>query len=503
MKAVFLIFAVLIAVEIKAAEFNVKQFGAVGNGSALDTTALQAAIDAAKKTGGGIVSLPPGIYLCGTLRLKSDVTLQLQKGAILLGSTEAKDYRNGALIIAEKECHIGICGDGAIDGQGAELCAKLGRQNPTGQRGIDGSYRGNGRPFLIRLASCTNVTVRGITLKASPAWVQEYRDCVRLTLERVTVRSTAAWNNDGMDLNGCQDVVVRDCDVDADDDGICLKSEGAAVNACDRVLIENCRVRSSASALKFGTGSRVGFKNITVRNLDIHDTARSAIAIESVDGALIENVNISHVRATNTGNAIFIRIGHRNTNAPVGTLRNVLISDVVVEVPAGQPDLKYPFSCPPDLRTPHNLIPSSIVGLPGHPVQNVTLRDVTIVYAGGGTRERGQVALDKVPEVPRRYPEFTQFGELPAWGFYIRHAEGVSFSNCTFRCVSPDFRSAVVADDVKKLELVACHLPPAGDEPVVTLNQVESATFQSCLPPPNPKSFLKTTGNCSEITTQP
>ena len=487
----------------EAAEFSVKQFGVLGDGMTKDTAAVQRAIDAARKAGGGIVLLPPGVYLCGTLHLKSNVTLQLQKDASLLGSTDPKDYRNGALIAADKEHNIGICGEGTIDGRGAQLCAELGRQNPAGQRGIDGSYRGNGRPFLIRFTSCTNVTVRGITLKAAPAWVQEYMDCVSLTLERITVRSAVAWNNDGMDINGCQDVVVRGCDVDSDDDGICLKSEGAAVNACDRVLIENCRVRSSASALKFGTGSHIGFKNITVRNLDIYDTARSAIAIESVDGALIENVNISHVRATNTGNAIFIRIGQRNTNAPAGTVRNVLISDVVVEVPAGQPDLKYPFPCPPDLRTPHNLIPSSIVGLPGHPVQNVSLRDVTIVYAGGGTRERGDITLNKVPEVSRRYPEFTQFGNLPAWGFYIRHAENISFSNCTFRCLAPDFRSAVVGDDVQKLELVACHLQPAGEEPLVVINDVERATFRSCMPPLNSKTFLKTTGNCSEITTQP
>jgi len=481
-----------------AADFDVKKKGATGDGLTKDTAAVQQAIEAACAAGGGTVLLPPGAYLCGTLELKSGVTLQLQKGATLLGSTDPKDYRHNALLVADKQHQLGLCGGGCIDGQGAQLYAAIEK---------DGAWRKPGekrpsenvRPMLIKFTGCADVTLRDLTLRSAACWVQDYIDCERLTLEHVTVRSTAAWNNDGIDIYGCRDVVVRGCDVDSADDGICLKSGDAA---CDRVLIENCRVRSSASALKFGTASHIGFKNITVRNLEVYDTARSAIALESVDGALIENVDIAHVRATNTGNAIFLRLGHRDAKSPVGALRNVLISDVTVEVPADQPDLKYPFPCPP-VRAPHNPFPSSIVGLPGHPVQNVTLRDITISYAGGGRRERAQVTCDRVPEQAARYPEFSMFGELPAWGFYCRHAEGLTFSNCTFRCAAHDYRSALVCDDVTRLDLAGCRLLSAGDEPVILLNAVHGARLRSCPPPAGARPFLEARSGCSQITTVP
>lgn len=481
-----------------AADFDVKKQGATGDGRTKDTAAVQQAIEAASRAGGGTVLLTPGAYLCGTLELKSGVTLQLQKGATLLGSTDPKDYRHNALLVAEQQHQLGLCGAGCIDGQGAQLYAAIEKDGAWRKLGEKRPPE-NTRPMLIKFTGCADVTVRDLTLKAAACWVQDYIDCERLTLERVTVRSTAAWNNDGIDIYGCRDVVVRGCDVDSADDGICLKSGDAA---CDRVRIENCRVRSSASALKFGTGSHVGFKNITVRNLEVYDTARSAIALESVDGAIIENVDIAHVRATNTGNAIFLRLGHRDAKSPVGALRNVQISDVTVEVPPDQPDLKYPFPCPP-VRAPHNLFPSSIVGLPEHPVQNVTLRDITIRYAGGGRRERAQVPFDRVPEQAGRYPEFSMFGELPAWGFYCRHAEGISFSNCTFRCAARDYRSALVCDDVKGLHLDTCHLLPAGDEPVILLNNVRDAVLRACPPPAGAAPFLDRRGGCSQVVTAP
>ncbi len=481
-----------------AAEFDARKYGAAGDGRTKDTAALQKAIDAASGSGGGTVLLTPGAYLCGTLEMKSGVTLQLQKGATLLGSTDPRDYHHNALLVAEGQHHLGLCGEGCIDGQGAQLYAAIEKDGAwrklSGKRPPE-----NLRPMLIKFTGCAEVTVRDLTLKSAACWVQDYIDCERLTLDHVTVRSTAAWNNDGIDIYGCRDVVVRGCDVDSADDGICLKS---GATACDRVLIENCRIRSSASALKFGTSSHAGFKNITVRHLDIYDTARSAIALESVDGALIENVDISHVRATNTGNAIFLRLGHRDEKSPVGALRNVQISDVIVDVPADQPDLKYPFPCPP-VRAPHNLLPASIVGLPGHPVQNVRLRDITITYAGGGRRDRAQVTPDRVPEQAAKYPEFSMFGELPAWGFYCRHAEGISFSNCTFRCTARDYRSALVCDDVKNLVLDGCHLLPAGDEPTVLLNNVRDALLRASPAPAGAKTFLETRGDCAHITTLP
>ena len=280
--------------------FDVRQYGAAGNGTTMDTMALQKAIDAAVAAGGGIVVFSPGKYLSGSLDVRSHVTLQLDKGATLLGSPHRADYRKvnfHGLLLADQQQDITIRGAGVIDGQGTLLSADTKRLWKEGK--LSGAKEGE-RPVLINFRRCRNITVQGITLKDSACWVEDYRDCEHLTIENITVRSLAALNNDGIDIDGCNHVIVRGCDIDSEDDGICFKSED---KACDDVLVENCRVRSSCNALKFGTGSTVGFKNITCRNLDIYDTYISAIALESVDGGEMENVHISHIKITDSHNA--------------------------------------------------------------------------------------------------------------------------------------------------------------------------------------------------------
>jgi polygalacturonase len=206
------------------------------------------------------------------------------------------------------------------------------------------------RPQLIEIVDCTDVTVQGVTLKNSSCWVQTYIRCERLALDHVTVRSTAYWNNDGLDIVDCHKASVTHCDIDSADDGICLKSGDAKQGGCEDILIEDCTIRSSASAFKFGTASRGGFRRITARRLRIHDTFRAAIAIESVDGAVIDGVDISDVQATNTGGAIFVRLGHRHKDGEPGSIRNVRISDVTVEIPAIAPDANYPHPGHPRAR---------------------------------------------------------------------------------------------------------------------------------------------------------
>ena len=199
-------------------------------------------------------------------------------------------------------------------------------------------------------------------------WVQTYHLCENLRIDSITVKSNAYWNNDGIDIDNCKNVQVTNCDVDSADDGICLKSETKGAS-CDSVYIANCRVRSSASAIKFGTASHGGFRNVTIRNITVYDTYRSAIALESVDGGTLENIEVSDIEAKNTGNAIFIRLGHRNVDGKVGVARNIKIKNVKVEVPFEQPDLYYPMRGPA-LPFFHNPIPSSVTGIPGHRVEN-------------------------------------------------------------------------------------------------------------------------------------
>jgi len=479
--------------------FNVRHYGASGDGTNMDTAALQQAIDAAADAGGGTVILPPGRYLSGSLGLKSHVTLQLDKGATLLGSPHRLEYHKvnfHGLLLADRQQDIAICGKGVIDGQGTLLAADTERLWKEGK--LPDAKEGQ-RPVLINFRNCKNVTVRDITLKDSACWVEEYRDCEHLTIDNITVRSIAAMNNDGIDIDGCAHVAVRGCDINSEDDGICLKSVD---KACDDVLVENCRVRSSCNALKFGTGSSVGFKNVICRNLEIYDTYISGIALEIVDGGEMENVRISHIKITDSHNAIFVRLGHRNVNGAVGSLHGVSLSDITAEIPNLPPDQMNKFPGPNPYHNP-TLITASITGLPGHPVQDVTLKNITIVYGGiGSAPQPKHLRLDslaKVPECANNYPESRMFGTLPAWGFYCRHAKGIKFDNVTLRVQGEDYRPSLLCDDVRDIELNGFHVGSAGSEPVIVLNDVQGATIRDSAAPPGASSFVKTMGSTRDV----
>ena len=481
------------------ATFNVRQYGAAGDGARLDTAALQQAIDAAATAGGGTVLFPPGRYLSASLDLKSRVTLQLDEGATLLGSPHRLDYRAGkviSLLRADRLQDIAVCGKGVIDGQGILLAADTERLSKEKKLANAKEFS---RPMLISFRDCKNVTIRDITLKDSASWVQHYRDCEHLTIENIKVRSISIANNDGIDVDGCVHAVVRGCDIDSEDDGICLKSDN---RACDDVLVENCRVRSSCNALKFGTSSVGGFKNVICRNIEIYDTYEDAIALHIVDGGAMENVQISHIKITDSQNAIFIRLGNRK--GAIGTLRGVTISDVTAEI-LDRPRASMNKLQASEVMTKHRptLITSSIVGLPGHPVQDVTLRNITIVYGGvGNTPQPGQPRLDslaKVPEKATSYPQGSMFGVLPAWGFYCRHAEGIKFDNVTLRVKNQDYRPALVCDDVRNIELNGFHVESAGSEPVIVLNDVQGATIHDSAAPPGASSFVKTIGGTRDV----
>ena len=462
---------------LMARDFDVRSHGATGDGKALDTNAIQKTIDAAALAKGGRVVFPPGTYLSGSIRLKSHVKLHLEKGATLLGSTDHSHYQRLnflALVMANEQENIGISGEGVIDGQGKILAEAVIAPIKPGQFPDAGEAK---RPVLINFRNCRDITVRDVNLRESACWVQLYRDCDRVLIENITVRTMAAITNDGLDLDGCSNVIVRGCDIDSEDDALCLKSSR---RVCENVRIENCRLRSTCNALKFGTASAKGFRNITVRNLEIHDTYFSGIALEIVDGGMMENVNISKVNMTTTNNPIFIRLGHRNVKGPVGSIKGVTISDVTAEIPNRKKSEMNKFpSYWRHLCT--TLITGSITGLPGHPVRGVTLRNIAITYGGIGDSPKPDHILlknlEKVPECAQNYPESKMFGVLPAWGFYCRHAEGLTFENVTLKVSGKDYRAAVVFDDVRSLKLDRFHILSAGIEPPMVLNDVLGATI--------------------------
>ncbi len=437
---------------------DIRDFGAIGDGTTMCTLAIQKAIDKAAAGRHGIVLVPAGRFLSGTLRLRSHVELRLEKDAVLLGSARRHDYEKGvwyALLLAQNLEDVSITGSGTIDGQGAALANDVLRLVRIGELKIPPKgWRPSelDRPEIIEMDSCRGVRIEGVTIKNSCCWVQTYRDCIGLDIKGIKVDSKTYWNNDGVDILDCKDSHVSNCDIDADDDGICLKSDRRET-ACEHVTVDNCRIRSSASAIKFGTSSHGGFRHIRISGIQVRDTFRSAVALESVDGGILEDVVVSNVKATHTGNAFFIRLGHRNLKAPVGRVRRVVLRNMDVEVPAGRPDEGYPFHGP-EYTEPHNVYPSSIVGHPEVPIEGVLLENIRIHMPGGGSPQvasRPVEALATVPERVENYPEYSMFGELPAWALYVRHVRGLTIKGFTVSLDRADYRPAFVIDDASQV----------------------------------------------------
>lgn len=520
--------------------YIITSYGAKPDGITNNVYAIQKAIDDAAAAGGGKVVIPRGRFLSGVIHLKSNVELNIHEEAVLLASFNRMDYgpslKASAFIVAENEKNISITGKGLIDGQCDLLIDDLYKRLRSGEI-YDDEWKDfnpwhqrrpseKNRPRIIEFKNCNGVYVKNIHIQNSAAWVQNYKSCSNVTIDSAWVFSNTFWNNDGIDLVDCKNARVTNCNINAADDGICLKSEDP-LDHCENIYIANCKVRSSANAVKLGTASKGGFKKITIRNIDVYDTYRSAIAIETVDGGELNDIDVKNIRGINTGNAIFVRLGHRNKDERYSTLSNVHIANVKVQVPLQKPDkgypmegpeLKYPSAWKADTAKkyesvspwnnsgidssavlyPHNVFPSSITGLPGHKVENVFLENIEIIYEGGASREKAFFPLDSVnsiTEASASYPEFSMFGELPCWGFYVRHVKGLSFKNVTVKYQKEDFRTACIFNDVEGLHLEQLHIPAVKEMPAVLLNDVKHFTQKNMqLPKPFKNAvWIKTT----------
>ncbi|MHB1033606.1 MAG: glycoside hydrolase family 28 protein [Pirellulales bacterium] len=457
-----------------AGVWSVRDSGAVGNGTQLDTQAIQKAIDACARAGGGTVHFPAGRYLSGTLFLKSLVTLHLDAGATLLGSPKLSDYpvtvpavrsytdhyTVRSLIYGANLERIAIEGRGVIDGQGAAF---------------HGEYKV--RPYLIRLIGCRDVAVRDITLVDSPMWVQHYLACDGILIDGIRVASTCNGNNDGIDIDGCQRVRIAKCDIRSGDDAIVLKS--TLDRPCRDVAVTNCVLSSLCNAFKLGTESNGGFQDITLSNCTIYDTHLAGIALELVDGGTLERVNVSNVTMRNARGVIFVRLGNRARPfkpgmAPpgVGRLRQVRISNVQADGADG--------------------VGCSITGLADHPVEDVALENISITFRGGGDPER---VSREVPELADAYPEYSMFGTLPAYGFYCRHVRGLELSRVRVSVAQPDARPSLVCHDVSALEIFAWRsAATAKADPVVLFRDVQDALVHGCRAPRGTGTFLAVEG---------
>lgn len=478
--------------------FSVRVFGAAGDGRHLDTSSLQAAIDACAAAGGGTVRFPAGTYLSGTLILKSKVTLWLESGAVLLGSTDLKNfpsrtpafrsytdvnYVERSLLYAEQAEQVSILGPGVIDGQGGAREFQVGH-------GREGYKQ---RPYLIRMIECRQVTLRDVTLRNSPMWVQHYLACDDVLLDGLTVDSVVNANNDGIDIDCCRRVRITNCRLRTGDDAIVLKS--TAPRACEQIVVTNCILSSDCNALKCGTESTGGFRDIAISNCVVHDTRLSGIALESVDGGTLEGVTISNIRMARTRNALFLRLGNRArpylssgpgggegshriepgmTVPGVGRFRNVRISQVTS-------DGSDAAGC-------------AIAGLPGHPLENIRLEGIRLEFAGGGAAADAQ---RPVPEEETTYPEYQMFGRLPAYGFFCRHVRNLVLGGVEVSTVSPDQRPALVCDDVEDFELRGWQASGSPAAPEIVLRNVRDASLQGCRPWPTSAAFVRVEGENS------
>ena len=434
--------------EMDAADYNIRDYGAVSDTSRLSTAAVQGAIDACNKAGGGRVVVPAGSYKIGTIVLRSHVNLHLETGATLYGSMSLADYKpmrstyvslrtqteTVQLIYADHVDDVVIDGFGTIDGQG--------RAFPK----LSWNDEGITRPHLLRFIQSRDIVVKDVTLKNSGCWMQHYLACDRLRIDGIKVYNRNNYNNDALDIDGCHDVVVRGMIADSDDDGITLKS--TSPRCCENVRIADCVVSSHCNAVKLGTETNGGFRNINISGIVVKPSedqeekffgqwiGSSAISLEIVDGGELQNVSLSDFTIEGTEAPIFIRLGNRargykegQTIEKVGKIDGVHLDNIQIRN-AGA------MGC-------------SITGLLGHPVENVWLNNITIHHKGGVTvADLPDIEKSVADEKEKEYPEATMWGNLPAKGFFVRHARNIRFSGLEVITEQPDCRPDVVKEDV-------------------------------------------------------
>ena len=449
-------FLTFMVVPSEAADYNILNYGAQSDTTKLSTAAIQQAIDDCSKAGGGRVVVPAGIYKIGTIILKSDVHLYLEQGATLYGSTDLKDYlpmksdyvslrthtTTIQLIYADKVKNVVISGFGTIDGRGRAF------------KKLSWNDEGITRPHLLRFIQSEDVTVKDITLKNSGCWMQHYLACNRLRIDGIKVFNRNNYNNDALDIDGCHDVIVKGMMADSDDDGITLKSTSPRL--CENVRISDCVVSSHCNAVKLGTETNGGFRNINISGIVVKPSedqkekffgqwiGSSAISLEIVDGGVLENVNVTDFTVEGTESPIFIRLGNRGR----GYLSGGANMETIVPIDhVGRIDGVHLNNI--QIRNAGSM-GCSITGLPDYPVRHVSLSNISLHHKGGVKTEQLTEIYDSIAdEKEKAYPEATMWGNLPAKGFFVRHARNVQFSNIKVETEQPDARPDFVEIDTE------------------------------------------------------
>lgn len=474
-RKLIIVFAFIAASRSQAADVDVTNYGAKGDNVTLNTNAIQSAIDDCNKGGGGKVFFPAGNYLSATIVLKDNVTLHFKKGARLLGTTDIELYRNldpfteglgidvgWALLVAVDAKNIGIEGEGAIDGQGAKLKAEhiLKDTRPEGQRW-------GRRPFLVRIVRCTGVKVKDITLNYAAAWTSHYFQSKNIQIENIKIVSVGVAHNDGIGIDGCQDVTINNCDVISGDDALVFKTTSSKM-ACKNIQVKGMRLKSNQAGIKMGTESMAAFEDIRITDCHIYETRNGGIKLFSVDGAHLRNVEITNITMEDVRTPMLFRLGSRlnvfrkgqDTKQPTGIFENVVIKNV-----------KAKAADSAQLRPPSGIL---ITGVPGHYITGLTLENIEIDLLGTGSAEN---ARHVVPEAIDQYPEVKTFGPvIPAYGIWARHVKGLKLINIRFKLDHNDLRPAFVCEDGKDIVVSGWTIPATrGAEAIVRLENVEGA----------------------------
>lgn len=425
--------------------YNVKEFGAHGDGQNNDTKAIQKAIDKCAKTG-GTVYFPGGKYVTGTVILKSDITIHLSTKAVWTGSTDTSLYSLSALpkqitsyyphkvlITAIDEENITITGYGTINGSGyADVFQTKIGDDPN-------------RPFGFHIIRCKNIVFENFLLTQTGYWGLRVDQCEGLKFKGVRVFNHSNLNNDGIDIVDCNDVIVSDCKIDASDDALCFKSE--AMKGVKNIVVTNCLLSSHASAFKFGTASMGGFQNFTVSNCvikrsqanEMHHVKElwegiTGIDLINVDGGITRDILFNNILIDGSHTPVFIKIGnrHRGRTKPADDIsENIFFNNIIIR---NGGDLS-----------------SSVTGYPGHPVRNVQFNNVRFHYLGGASIKD---TATNIPENSSSYPYPMMFNSnLPSYGLYLRHVENLQLNNVQFELANNDPRAAIVMDDVKNTVL--------------------------------------------------
>ena len=441
--------------------YNVKDYGAVGDGIHLDSIGIQKAINACAEHGGGTVFIPAGTYVCGTMHLKSHVHILFEKAAVILGSKNIKDfnpleenpsnslyqdlshsYFHHSLFHADNVQDIALTGFGRIDMQ-------------SEWEVVEGWCRAC---KIIAFKECTDVVIRDLNMKNATDLAVYLAGCEYVTISGLSM----AVHVDGISPDSCKNVTISDCFVDSGDDAIVPKCSYTLgrFKSMENLTISNCVVRSTCAAIKFGTESNSSFRNITVTGCTIYDTGLKGIVLQACDGAVIEGISISNISMRNVANPLLVMVLDRARGPEptrVGEIKNVSISNVTITGPYPETyqatmaqNARDYFA--ENLTIRPNYFPFIITGQPDSIIKNVSLSNIQFVAPGGGTEEDRDI---EVKEVRTGYPIATLLAKkFPVYGMYARHVENLKLYNVDFMTEKEDMRDAMQLVDVKNYKNV-------------------------------------------------